>query len=200
MQCILHRETIPLHASFTLLFVFIPASISQTWLKCSSYQRLCWTAEKNVRWEEKWSGKVKSIFYSVTLFILHRRQGKKRTQTLKLFFPPPCSLCLLSILLSNWKPPDTWGQTRRITSSIASPEQHLRLFLSQSIDTIPGALFSPITLCCVAVWLISAAPWLGLRDECHGLGKRCRAPYYLPSGEFLTSQKSETKCNIWHYK
>lgn len=111
MQCILHRETILLHGSFTLLLVFIPPSISKTWLKCSSYQHLCWTTKKKtVRWEEKWSGKVKSIFYSVTLFILHRRREEKNTD-IQTFFSSPLSLCLsLPFSSAVENPPDTRGQ------------------------------------------------------------------------------------------
>lgn len=130
MQCVLHRQTILLSASFTLLFVFIPASISKTWLKCSSYQRLCWTTggekKKTVRWEEKWSGKVKSIFYSVTLFILHRRQEEK-TDIQTLF----SSLLSCSVSFTHspqqLNPPDTC-----ISSSIASPEQHFSHTFSPS--------------------------------------------------------------------
>lgn len=130
MQCVLHRQTILLSASFTLLFVFIPASISKTWLKCSSYQRLCWTTgekkKKTVRWEEKWSGKVKSIFYSVTLFILHRQQEEK-TDIQTLF----SSLLSCSVSFTHspqqLNPPDTC-----ISSSIASPEQHFSHTFSPS--------------------------------------------------------------------
>lgn len=125
MQCILHRETIPLHASFTLLFVFIPSSISKTWLKCSSYQRLCWTMKKT-----QWDGKKNEAEKSKASFTAWRFSSftggeKKSTQTFKLF-PLPHFPLSLSLPFSSAveKPPDTWGQSHRITSSIAFPEQH----------------------------------------------------------------------------
>ncbi len=93
--------SMPLSPSF---FVFIPPSISKTWLKCSSYRRLCWTTWKQtVRWEEKWSGKVKSIFYGVTLFILHRRREEKNTDVQTFLSSLPLSLS--PILLSSQKAP-----------------------------------------------------------------------------------------------
>lgn len=112
-----------LHASFTLLFVFIPSSISKTWLKCSSYRRLCWTMKTKkqaVRWEEKWRRKVKSIFYGVTLFILHRRWEEKHTDIQTFPSSPSPSLPFSSAVPPS---PNTWGQPQCIVSSIASPEQ-----------------------------------------------------------------------------
>lgn len=97
MQCILHRETIPLHASFTLLFVFIPSSISQTWLKCSSYQCLCWTTKER-QWDGKKNEAEKSkVSFTAWRFSSFTGREKKRTQRLKLFSVPlslPLSLSL----------------------------------------------------------------------------------------------------------
>lgn len=107
MQCILHRETIPLHASFTLLFVFIPPSISKTWLKCSCYQRLCWTMKKKDS-EMGRKMKRKSQKHLLRRDAFHPSQAVRRKahrhSNFSLF---PISLCLsLSpILLSSWKTP-----------------------------------------------------------------------------------------------
>ena len=126
MQCILHGETIPLHASFTLLFVFIPPSISKTWLKCSSFQRLCWTrGKKRWDWGEK-KMKRKSQKHLLKRDALYPSQAARRKENRNSnFFVFPClPLPLFPILLSYWNPPDTWGQPRCTTSSIASKQQH----------------------------------------------------------------------------
>lgn len=108
MQCVLHRQTILLSASFTLLFVFTPASISKTWLKCSSYQRLCWTTgEKKKR---QWDGKKNEAEKSKASFTAWRFSsftgGKKKRQTFKLYsLPFSPALSLSPILLSSWTPP-----------------------------------------------------------------------------------------------
>lgn len=104
-----------------------------------------------------------------------RRKEHRHIQT---FFSSPSSLCLSHPFSSAAEtPPDTWGQPCCITSSIASLEQQSHFFFSfQSIDIIPSAPFSPITLCYVmTIRGISAVPWLGLREECRGLGRCCRA-------------------------
>lgn len=126
MQCILHRDTIPLRGSFTLLFVFIPPSISKTWLKCSSYQRLYWTTGKKRQWDGKKNEAEKSkASFTAWRFSSFTGGEKKRTQTFKLFSLPLSPSVSLSLPFSSAaeSPPDTWGQPHCITSSIASPEQ-----------------------------------------------------------------------------
>lgn len=179
MQCILHRETILLHGSFTLLLVFIPPSISKTWLKCSSYQHLCWTTKKR-----QWDGKKNEAEKSKASFTAWRFSSftggeKKRTQTFKLFSLPLSPSVSLSHSPQQLKTPlIPEDNPTCIKSSIASPEQHFShtYFLSQSIDIIPRALFSPITLFHGAIGAIGAVPWLGLREERQGLLACCRPP------------------------
>ncbi len=112
MQCILHRETIPLHASFTLLFVFIPPSISKTWLKCSSYQRLCWTTEKKDS-EMGRKMKRKSQKHLLQRDAFHPSQAARRKEHRysNFFLFPSLPLSLSPILLSSqnlpWYPRTT---------------------------------------------------------------------------------------------
>lgn len=95
-------------------------------------------------------------------------------------------------------------------SSAAEPPRYLHLKLNslprttfqshffplfQSIDIIPSALFSPITLCHAVIWVIGTVPWLGLREECGGLG-RC----YRSSMCYLeTSHGNSTACALFNF-
>lgn len=174
MQCILHRETIPFHASFTLLLVFIPPSISQTWLKCSSYQRLCWTTgrEKKKQWDgEKNEAEKSKASFTAWRFSSFTGGKKKRTQTFKLFFLPLSPALFLSPYSPQLlKPPRYLSTTplQRKLNSLRRTNISVTLFFPHSIDIIPSALFSPITLCHVTIWMIRAVQWLGQREECWG--------------------------------
>lgn len=95
-------------------------------------------------------------------------------------------------------------------SSAAEPPRYLHLKLNslprttfqshffplfQSIDIIPSALFSPITLCHAVIWVIGMVPWLGLREECGGLG-RC----YRSSMCYLeTSRGNSAACALFNF-
>lgn len=160
-----------------LLFVFSPPSISKTWLKCSSYQRLCWTMKKQRHWDgkEKWSWKVKSIFYGMRLFIHRQWEGKAhRHSNFSLF---PISLCLsLSAAVKPLTPEDNPAVTQ---SQWPSQNDTSIEHLFQRTDIIPSAPFSPITLCHVAIWVIVAVPRLRLRTAYRGLGRCCGAQYAI---------------------
>lgn len=148
--------------------------------------------KKNWVWKKNEAEKSKASF-KAWRFSSFTGGEKKRTQTFKLFSLPISPSVSLSHSPQQLNPPDTWGQPRCITSSIASPEQHFSHTLFQSIDNIPSALFSPITLCHVAIWTISAVLWLGLREECRGLGRCHRAPYAMER-----SPKTNTVFNHVH--
>lgn len=122
--------------------------------------------KQTVRWEEKWSRKVKSIF-TAWCFSSFTGGKKKRAQTFKLFSLPHAPSVSLSppILLSNPTPPPRYLRTTPLHQKLYS--RHRTTFQShissQGIDIIPSALFSSITLCYIAIWVISTEPWLGLR-------------------------------------
>lgn len=130
---------------------------------------------ETLRWKEKWSGKVKSIFYGMRLFIHRRWEGKAhRHSNFSLF---PISLCLsLSAAVKPLTPEDNPAvtQTQWPSQNDTSIEH-----LFQRTDIIPSAPFSPITLCHVAIWAIVAVPRLGLRTAYRGLGRCCGAQYAI---------------------
>lgn len=82
------------------------------------------------------------------------------------FLFPSLSLILLSSRKTPWYLRTT-PMHHRLNSL---PRTTFQSHFFQSIDIIPSAPFSPITLCHVVIWAISAVPWLGQRGV-PGLGK-----------------------------
>lgn len=196
MQCVLHRQTILLSASFTLLFVFIPASISKTWLKCSSYQRLCWTTGEKKKKDSEMGRKMKrkSQKHLLQRDAFHPSQAARRKDRHSNFILfPSLLLCLFHPFSSAAEPPRYLHL--KLNSLPRTTFQSHFFSLFQSIDIIPSALFSPITLCHAVIWGIGTVPWLGLREECGGLG-RC----YRSSMCYLeTSRGNSAACALFNF-
>lgn len=163
MQCILHSQTIPPCASFTLPFVSIPPSISKTWLKCSSSKHLCWTLKKtdSEMGGENEAEKVKRNFYSVrgAFHLFHHSQPceKHRHSNYSLY---RLYQCLTSPPTPGPLIPE--DNPTAMQYSIAFPEQHFTHIFFQSVVKIPTAPFSPITLFVVyrgAAWETERKAW-----------------------------------------
>lgn len=136
----LHRQTIPLCASFTLPFVSIPPSISKTWLKCSSSKHLCWTQKKKKNWQRdgrrKWGGKSQTQllqrwgFYFSSFTDMWKTHRHSTACTAASHSPPRYPRTSPQQCRTQWPSLNNTSLT----------------FLFQSVVKIPTAPFSPITL------------------------------------------------------
>lgn len=136
------------------VFVFIPPSISKTWLKCSSYQRLCWATGKKRQWDGKKKIKRKSQKRLLRRDAFHPSQAARRKEhrhsNFFLFPSLPLSLSFSLFLpfSSAAKKPPWYLRTTPPHHKLNSlPRTTFQSTFFQSIDIIPNAPFSPITLC-----------------------------------------------------